>query len=69
MITPRFEIRKSRVSGEHYFVLIGRNGKIIARGTYHRSKPACRRAITAVTEAVGGYSVELAIVDTTEARA
>lgn len=67
MIVPRFEIRRSRISREWYFVLIAKNGKIVAHGEHYRTRAGCRKGIRAVTEAVGGYSAELVVVDTTEA--
>ena len=47
-MNPKFEIRIATNRRQYYFVLLSKNGKIVATSEMYDTKQACRKGIRAV---------------------
>lgn len=59
--TPRIELRLGR-TGLYRFVVISRNGEIVATSEHYTTKQGAKRGLAALRESVGNV---ITIVDTT----
>ena len=53
----KYEIRLSK-DGQFYFVLIARNGEIIATSEMYKSKQSCKKGITSVKTSAFAKTVD-----------
>jgi hypothetical protein len=56
----KFEIHVSK-NQQYYFILIARNGEVIATSEMYRSKQMCRKGITAVRKALFALTYDMTI--------